>query len=220
MLNWVHSMHFVVTILLLQFTSSEQTYVKPEAFLDARLAKGVWISNFDLLFPSSLFDGGWIWTETGHLIVTHICRAKTSLDGPKVEPGELVNKTCFISGPPTLSTLTGVQEFKEYEVLLKVDDEVYEWVGFDRNTGDIPHGALIGGIGASYEPILICRKYYNGTTGNLKASKAVLGKFVPKDGTCYYEVEFGSKWVKWDLSFRTENFQLLVLKVGIKNYPC
>lgn len=202
----------IFLIFLLEFRLSDETFVKPETFLEARLAKGFWIPSSDILFANSLFEGGWIWTETGHLIITHVCRARTT-DGHKIEPGELVNKTCFISGPPTLATLSGVQEFKEYEVLMKLDDEVYEWVAFDREHGHIPHGAVIGGIGTNYEPILICRKYYNGTAGDLKASKAVLGNFVPKDGMCYYEVEFGSHWVKWDLSFRTENFQLLILKV-------
>jgi len=203
----------ILVIFSLQWTPSFQTFVQQETFLDARLAKGSWISRADLLFENSLFEAGWMWTESGRLIVTHICRAKTTSDGVKIEPGELVNKTCYISGTPTLSTLSGVQEFQDYEVLLKLEDEVYEWVAFDRDTGNIPHGAVIGGIGTSYDPILICRKYFNGTTGNLKASKAVLGKFSPKDGQCYYEVKFGISWVKWDLSFSTENFQLLKLKV-------
>ncbi|XP_035702484.1 uncharacterized protein LOC110846533 isoform X2 [Folsomia candida] len=192
------------------------TFVKPSTFLDSRLAKGFWVSNKDIEFSHSLFEGGWVWTASGNLQVTHVCRAKSGLfNDVSIVPGELLNETCYVSGNPTVASLSGVRAFKEYEVLLKVEDEVFEWVEFDRDEGTVPHGAIIGGIGTYYEPILVCRKFFNGTAGNVRKSKAVLGKFSPKEGKCFYEMEvnLGAEWIKWDVSFATEKFQLLILRV-------
>ena len=97
---------------------------------------------------------------------------------------------------------------------MKTEDEIYEWVPFNKQTGDIPLGTIIGGIGTYYEPIMVCRKFFNGTAGAVRKSKAVLGKFNAKDGRCFYEQEIGGSWIKWDLSFATEDFQLLVLRVS------
>jgi len=101
---------------------------------------------------------------------------------------------------------------------MKTENEIYEWQEFDSVHGQIPHGAVIGGIGAHYEPILVCRKFFNGTHslfGGERKSKAVLGQFNPSDGKCFYEVEFGSTHLKWDFSMATDKFQLLVLMVSL-----
>lgn len=199
----------VVTVLLiglLNFCST--SYINPQTFLDARLTKGSWISSRDLYSDDQLFEGGWVWTESGNILVTHICRAKIhGLPSISVEPGELLNSTCYISTPPTLENIGGVREFTDYEVLLKIGNEVYEWEDFDSTSGDVPNGAVIGGIGANYEPVLICRKFFNGTVGGEgRKSKAVLGRFVPKDGKCYYELAFGSTLCKnSESSYRFQN---------------
>jgi hypothetical protein len=204
-------------VLACLVSSSVSTYVSPSTFLDSRLSKGSWISGKDVVFANKLFEGGWIWNDSS-LQVTNVCRAKTShiFQEISIEPGELVNGTCYVSGNPEIESLSGVRQFQNYEVLMKLDDEVYEWQGFDKDTGIIPHSAVIGGIGSNYQPLLVCRRLFNGTVGNIRASKAVLGKFDPKKGKCFYEVEvdFGSQLVKWDLSFSTENFQLLILRVS------
>jgi hypothetical protein len=207
---------FVVTATLICLQSVCSTYVKPSPFLDARLSKGFWISHTDTEFAQNLFEGGWVWTASGNLQVTHICRGKSGevFDNISIEPGELLNGTCYISGNPSVSHLSGVRALKEYEVLLKGEAEVYEWVEFDQNEGVVPDGAVIGGIGSHYEPVLVCRKLFNGTAGDIKASKAVLGKFSAKDGKCFYEMEL-KFWIKWDVSYSTEKFQILVLRVSV-----
>jgi len=95
----------LTTILIIGFLSLrelESTYVNPSTFLDSRLAKGTWISKQDTIHTTHIFEGGWIWTPSGELQVTHVCRAKStpltfSGIGP-IEPGELVNETCYVSG--------------------------------------------------------------------------------------------------------------------------
>jgi len=199
-------------------TLATGTYVDPSTFLESRLAKGSWIDRKDIEFDSNLFEGGWVWTAKGNLKVTHVCRAKSFGHGlnsvAQIEPGELLNGTCYISGSPSLisGSLSGVQAFHEYQVLMKVENEVYEWMDFDRENGSVPNGAVIGGIGGQYEPILVCRKFFNSSAGDLRKSKAVLGKFSPRDGKCFFEMELGTGWIKWDGSLATESFQLLVLR--------
>lgn len=201
------------TLCIINFASA--TFVKPQPFLDSRLAKGFWIAKQDVQFAHSLFEGGWVWTASGNLQVTHVCRAKAgeAFDDISIKPGELLNETCYISGSPSVASLSGVRAFKQYEVLIKAEDEVFEWVEFERDEGTVPNGAIIGGIGSHYEPILICRKFVHGTAGEIRKSKAVLGEFMPKDGKCFYEMDIGTDWIKWDVSFATEKFQLLVLRV-------
>lgn len=96
--------------------------------------------------------------KSRNLQPTHICRAK--LGQVSIIPGELFNETCYISGNPTLANGgTGVRAFTEnYEILLKMEDVLYDWIEFDGNKGTVPRGALIGGIGSHYEPILVCFK--------------------------------------------------------------
>lgn len=43
---------------------------------------------------------------------------------------------------------------------------------------------------------------------------AVLGNFSPKVGKCFYEMQVKADTMKWDVSFTTEKFELLVSKVG------
>ncbi|XP_035701827.1 uncharacterized protein LOC110862910 isoform X2 [Folsomia candida] len=139
--------------------------------------------------------------------------AKDVSNDVSIMPGELLNETCYVSGNPSGASVLGVRAFKEYEVLLKTEDEVYEWTDFDGKEGTVANGAIIGGIGSHYEPILVCRKFLNGTGHDIGKSKAVLGQFSPEKGVCFYEVEVNlSDWIKWDVSLATEKFQLLILR--------
>jgi hypothetical protein len=124
MTNFLALLVLTATLILIQSVSS--TYVKPSPFLDARLSKGFWISHKDTEFAQSLFEGGWVWTESGNLQITHVCRAKSGevFDDISIEPGELLNGTCYISGNPSVSHLSGVRALKVYEVLLKGEAEV------------------------------------------------------------------------------------------------
>lgn len=209
----------VATIFAIFLAQSFSTYVKPATFLDSQLAKGHWVEKGEGVSGSDLlFEGGWLWTSSGNLIATHICRAKTrSFPDVTIEPGELLNGTCYISGEPTDNNPSGVTNYENYQVLVKSKGDGYEWETFDKLSGFIKHGTVIGGIGAHYEPIMICRKVFNGTAGELRTSKAVLGKFNAKDGLCFYEQEIGTK-IKYDLTYATENFQLLVLRVSFEEW--
>ncbi|OXA41594.1 uncharacterized protein LOC110860138 [Folsomia candida] len=203
-----------VTFILRDHLSSS-TFVNPDVFLNSRLTKGLWVSGKDSHFSHGLLEGGWVWGRSGKLQVTHVCRAKSggSLDDVSITPGELVNGTCYISRNPKWATGTGVSAFKEgYEVLLKAGDVDFDWVEFDKDEGTVAHGALTGGIGSHYEPVLVCRKYFNNTGGIVPKTMAVLGNFSPKEGKCFYEMEVRADFLKWDVSFATEKFELLVLK--------
>ncbi|XP_035715588.1 uncharacterized protein LOC118438879 [Folsomia candida] len=100
-----------------------------------------------------------------------------------------------------------------------MEDVLYDWIEFDGNKGTVPRGALIGGIGSHYEPILVCRKFIYGKGNNLHKSMAVLGNFSPKVGKCFYEMQVKADTMKWDVSFTTEKFELLVSK-GKWKEPC
>jgi len=103
--------------LFVLLCSVQGTYVNPNTFLDARLAKGTWIDRQDVTYTSNIFEGGWIWTSAGELQTTQVCRGKSSPLRPRgigpIEPGELVNEICFVSGYPLFGGLPGgVRQYK------------------------------------------------------------------------------------------------------------
>ncbi|OXA42183.1 hypothetical protein Fcan01_23131, partial [Folsomia candida] len=65
----------------------------------------------------------------------------------------------------------------------------------------------------------VCRKFIYGKGNNLHKSMAVLGNFSPKVGKCFYEMQVKADTMKWDVSFTTEKFELLVSK-GKWKEPC
>lgn len=115
------SLIFFVFASLTIVGPSVSNYVSPNTFLDSRLSKGTWLAKKDIISGHNLFEGGWIWSESGKLEVTHICRARTgtsrSFRDVKIEPGELFNGTCYISGYPNLDSPSYIMIRDDYEVL-------------------------------------------------------------------------------------------------------
>jgi len=102
---------------------AQGTIVNPKTFLDSRLAKGTWVPNNQVGMADVMFEGGWVWTPSGELVVTHVCRAKSPPNGlrgiGKVEPGEMLNDTCFVSGYSRLvGAHGGVKQFRYYCIQL------------------------------------------------------------------------------------------------------
>jgi len=106
----------VVLLVLINLLELEGTYVDPQTFLESRLSKGTWIARKDVTGKSRLFEGGYVWTSSGDLQVTHVCRGKSSPIKPRgigpIEPGQLVNGTCYVSSYPRMGgTPGGIKQF-------------------------------------------------------------------------------------------------------------